>query len=263
MSRLIPRKSGDASTECRDPPLPQDFKIPVLYKDEQILVVDKPYDIRVDGAFPVTVEKLVREGLGIQLDKFRLCNQLDYSTSGLMVIGLSKSGARNCNKLFSERRTSKWYLAVGNGDLQKGHSLGEKISVKAKILEPPDDFRMIIDEDRGLESESILVPVKSGLIFELPDQKILRGTLFIVKLVTGRRHQIRLHMRHAGYAIVGDATYGERPEGLHRMMLHAWKLKLPFTQDNPVQVTASIPREFLGAPDSAENIDQLLIKYLI
>ena len=109
---LAPRKKGDETTETREPPLKSDFKIPILYQDREILVVNKPYDIRVDGDFPVTVEKLVRNGLEISMDKFRLCNQLDYSTSGILVLGMNKRGCRSANKLFQTRSTKKWYIAV-------------------------------------------------------------------------------------------------------------------------------------------------------
>jgi 23S rRNA-/tRNA-specific pseudouridylate synthase len=245
MSVLAPRKCGDENSEQRDPPLAHDYEISVLYRDEKIMVVDKPYDIRVDGAFPVTVEKLVEKS--IEMDKFRLCNQLDYATSGVLVLGLSKSGARECNKLFSGRRTSKWYLAVGVGSLKKEDQIGKEMRVTAKIFEPENDFRMIIDQDKGLEAESILIPVQTGLRFPLPDRGSVEGTLFVVRIITGRRHQIRLHMRFAGYPILGDATYGERPEGLARMMLHAWKLVLPFGKDRVVRVTAPVPEEILHA----------------
>jgi 23S rRNA-/tRNA-specific pseudouridylate synthase len=254
---LVPRKSGDETTECREPPLGENFEITVLYQDAQIVVVDKPYDIRVDGDFPITVEKLVRKK--IAMDKFRLCNQLDYATSGVLVIGMSKSGARNCNKLFSERRTSKWYLAVGNGALLANHVLGEEIRITENIFEPEGDFRMTIDPEKGLEAESVLIPVKSGLVLHHQEKIPIVGTLFLVKLITGRRHQIRLHMRHAGYAVLGDATYGDGDRPLCRMMLHAWKLKLPFDRQGgqEVIVTAPIPVEF-----QCGEAKELLEKYI-
>lgn len=226
---LKPRKSGDESTEMRTPPLPQTYRISVLYDDEEIIIVNKPYDIRIDGDFPITVEKLVRNGLSIPMDKFRLCNQLDYSTSGILVLGKSKSGARNCNKLFSERKTSKYYLAIGSGRLQPEYEFGKVIKITEKIAEIKDDFRMEIDPERGLESETHAYPIKT----------VDNNTLFLVKILTGRRHQIRLHLRHIGHPIVGDATYGTRGTDTNRMMLHAWKLRLPFP-NKTVTVTAPL-----------------------
>ena len=229
---LLPRKSGDESTEIRSPPLSVDYRIPILYEDDDILIVNKPYDIRIDGDFPVTVEKLVRSGLSVTMDKFRLCNQLDYSTSGILVLGKTKSGARNCNRLFSERRTSKYYLAIGSGPLLPGHELGQVIRISEKIAEIENDFRMRIDPDQGLDSETLAYPIKS----------LDNNTLFLVQILTGRRHQIRLHLRHIGYPILGDATYGSRDDSMDRMMLHAWKLRLPFP-NKTVTVTAHLGRE--------------------
>ena len=244
---LKPRKSGDESTEIRDPPLSNSFQIPVLYEDEEILIVNKPYDIRIDGDFPITVEKLVRSGLTVQMDKFRLCNQLDYSTSGILVLGKTKSGARNCNKLFSDRKTSKYYLAVGNGPLRPDHQMGKAFRIAERIAEIENDFRMKIDAERGLESETLAYPIKT----------VVNNTLFLVKILTGRRHQIRLHLRHAGYPIVGDATYSSRDADTRRMMLHAWKLRLPFPRKN-VTVTAPLgDDEGFGVSLSDEDISLL------
>lgn len=226
---LIPRKSGDDSTEVRQPPLPPNYRISILCENDEILVVNKPYDIRIDGDFPITVEKLVRNGLSVPMDKFRLCNQLDYSTSGILVLGKTKSGARNCNKLFSSRKTSKYYLAIGNGKLQPNHEFGKAIKVTEKIAEIENDFRMTIDPQKGLESETLVYPIKT----------VGDNTLFLVQILTGRRHQIRLHLRHAGYPILGDATYGVRDVTTNRMMLHAWKLRLPFP-NRTIIVTAPL-----------------------
>lgn len=243
---LLPRKSGDETTEYRSPPLPLSFRIRVMYQDDEILIVNKPYDIRIDGDFPITVEKLVRSE--VIMDKFRLCNQLDYSTSGLLVLGKSKVGARNCNKLFSERKTSKYYLAIGTGHLTQ--SIGEAIRVTEKIAEIQGDFRMTIDPEKGLESETIAYPIKST------GGKIL----FLVQILTGRRHQIRLHMRHVGYPIFGDATYSDRDDETDRMMLHAWKLRLPY-QKKTITVTAPLGDEE-GFPIKLSEDDIALIHSL-
>jgi 23S rRNA-/tRNA-specific pseudouridylate synthase len=251
---LIPRKLGDVLTETREPPLPDNYRIPVVYQDDEICIVDKPYDIRVDGQFPTTVEKLVADRDDIRMDKFRLCNQLDYSTSGLLVLGLSKLGARNCNKLFSERKSEKWYIAIGAGRLVPSNPLLTPIRITQKILEVPNDFRMMIDNEKGLPAESIAVPIVTGVT-----KSGHEGTLFLVKILTGRRHQIRLHLRHLGHPILGDATYGQRDDNLYRMMLHAWKLILPYPRKPSVEVKSDIPPEFLEAfgSDSDSLLDQL------
>lgn len=256
---LVPRKTGDHSTETREPPLPLDFRIPILYKDDEIMIVDKPYGVRVDGDFPVTVEKLVRLGLGVRMDKFRLCNQLDYSTSGVLVLGLSKPGARNCNKLFTERRSQKWYIAVGHGHIKEPYSVGEPISITERIYDIPGDFRMRIDNHLGLESETVALPIRTGLeVFGQP------GTVFLVRLMTGRRHQIRLHLRHIGFPILGDATYGDRADNMHRMMLHAWKLVLPYKSGKVVEVKTGLLQELVEIlPNDAEKLEEDLVRYLL
>ena len=232
---LVARKAADECSDLRVPPLPPHYIIPIIYRDNEILVVNKPYDVRVDGKFPTTVEKLVRTGLGVEMDKLRLCNQLDAATSGVMVLGLSQAGAGNCGKLFSQRKTEKFYLAVCEGNSE--YPLHVPIRITAKIFEPKDgDYKMYIDEEKGKESVTIAIPLARNLRnVNCPD---IMGTLFLVKLLTGRRHQIRLHLKHTGHAIVGDATYSDRPAGLGRMMLHAWKLVLPYSDAKRISITA-------------------------
>lgn len=233
----------DANVEPYDQILPLDYSIPILYEDAEILIVDKPWDIRVDGDFEVTVEKLVRQGkiaqgstvltgLGRQLNAFRLCNQLDYATSGVLVLGLTSKGTGRCNKLFCERKTQKVYLAVGEGLYPQ---LGESVRVTEKISSVPDSFCMQIDL-HGKECVTDILPVKH---VEMLDGRL--GTLFEVNLLTGRRHQIRLHLKWLGYPIVGDVTYN-KPD-TDRMMLHAWKIVLPF-KNKTVAVEAGVDEFF-------------------
>lgn len=230
---------SDSEPAHGDQVLPEGYRIAVLYEDGEIMIVDKPWDIRVDGRFEVTVEKLVRKGLKIEMDCFRLCNQLDYATSGILVLGLSSKGAGNCNKLFTARKTRKWYLAIGEGDLgDLEWKVGEPKVVREKISEVPDDFRMQISHD-GKECETIVTPVLGNV-----QVGAVEGVLFLVQLITGRRHQIRLHLKHLGFPIVGDATYNQPRSEVARMMLHAWKLILPFPHKT-VSVEAG-PDEFFS-----------------
>ena len=251
-----------------DQDLPEGYSIPILYEDREILIVNKPWDIRIDGDSEVTVEKLVRQknlsqgsvpllGLGREMDAFRLCNQLDYATSGVLVLGLTSKGAGNCNKLFCARKTEKIYLAVGQKsglDVSQGAGVDvgqgaagldwEPQIVKEKISEVPNSFCMQIDPLNGKECETEITPIKP---VEMKDGR--KGILFRVRILTGRRHQIRLHLKHIGYPIMGDATYNdhennqiEREES--RMMLHAWKLLLPYPKGS-VAVEAD-PSEFFS-----------------
>jgi len=105
--------------------------------------------------------------------------------------------------------------------------------VSEKISEIKNDFRMRIDPINGLDAETLVTPIA-----QLEDNRIF----FLVQILTGRRHQIRLHLQHLGYPIVGDATYGGDRESSDRMMLHAWKLILPF-KDGKVEIRAPLVDE--------------------
>jgi 23S rRNA-/tRNA-specific pseudouridylate synthase len=246
---LLPRKAYE--DDVRVPPLPADYSVEILYKDEEIVIVNKPYDIRVDGRFSITLEKLVRKDFP-EMDKFRMCNQLDCGTSGAMVLGRSNIGTRNCNKLFLAKKSQKYYLAMGQGSMSPDMLL-QPVLIRAKLFEPKDDFRVRVDEENGKECSTIAMPLKICANDTV---------LFLIKLLTGRRHQIRLHLKHIGYPIVGDWTYGERPDEIDRMMLHAWKLSLPYSDEKIVSITAPAVDFYAAADISESELEQAFLDSL-
>ncbi|EER19228.1 Ribosomal large subunit pseudouridine synthase D, putative [Perkinsus marinus ATCC 50983] len=189
--------------------------------------IDKPYDLRVDGNdFDCTVEKFVRDipharpgSLKIPMDKFRLANQLDFATSGALVLTLNKTADRETSALFQFRLTKKVYIAVCEG------WVGDDELMKPRIITTG-----ISSEGGGKMSSTIAVPVSTGHL--LCDD--IKCTVYILRLLTGRRHQLRLHLSYIGHPILGDYTYsthlpkGGRGPTLPRMLLHAWRLTLPF-----------------------------------
>ena len=220
-----------------------DVDIPVLHEGDGWTVINKPAGI-------ATTPSSRRPGADIAtlLDKAP-AHRLDYGTSGCLVLVHQKQAARHFEAAFRERRIDKEYLAVVAGAVQ--------------------DDTFTIDAPIGLDPESRL-PHKVHIAtdgshavthFEVLERRD-HNTLVRAKPQTGRRHQIRMHLAHAGHPIVGDLLYGgdERqfirwlqgqpvetaagiPAGRH--LLHASQLVLPQPgEQGPLTLHAPLPDDF-------------------
>ena len=103
---------------------PPDFSPRVVHLGNGLLVVDKPWDLHIDGQFDrFTLEHMVRgeavagRALPLPMEKFWLVNQLDMATSGIIVLGLGRAPTRAASSLFERRQTVKWYVAVVQGEV--------------------------------------------------------------------------------------------------------------------------------------------------
>eukprot|EP01080_Neovahlkampfia_damariscottae_P001275 gene1275-11362_t len=196
----------------------------ILYKTDSLLVVNKPIDVRIDGEFDLTVAKMVEAQLpefqkkeNDKQFRIRFCHRLDFATSGILCMGFTKKATSSIQQCFESRNTIKQYLA-----LVFGHIKEDKFEIDEKIGEDENDergFRMTITKN-GRDSLTKGVVLSRGIY--LKNQKV---TKVLLHPHTGRRHQLRVHMKYIGYPIVGDYTYASDDEST-RMMLHAWKLKL-------------------------------------
>ena len=259
---LAPRKADDEGVKTtRIPPFEEPVHIKTLHRCEDLLIVAKPYDLRIDGrGFGQTLERFVTRE--VPMDKFRLVHQLDFATSGVITLGLTKKGAGKAGVLFSRRHTEKFFVAIGVGHCEK--PLGEAFRVTLPIEAVPDDFRMKIADspDEGKHAETLVVPLFNGHAKatlqrgeQMGEEKIqgAKICMFLLKPISGRRHQLRLHLHAIGHTILGDATYGARPRPTARMYLHAWRLKLPLP-DGAVAAEARLE----GEDDFSAAFDEII-----
>ena len=233
-----------------------------------LLVVDKPADVCIDSAPSVlppaaaagseteprstTLESLAYEALtalepveagspAAAKIKLRPCHQLDLATSGVMVYALDSESAHRVAALFASRRTHKTYVA-----LVHGHPASDSMMCDeplGSMHEPAGkEFREQMGSwaDPGRSAVTTIHVLERGYMrFHTADaaSASAASTLSPVSLVallpqSGRRHQLRLHTRHAGHSIVGDLAYScpsqlAKDQVSPRMMLHAWKLQMP------------------------------------
>lgn len=233
MEILAPRrKEGDFPDGTgRRPPL--NPAQPILYHDAgRYVVVSKPADVRMDGDFTHTVEKLISSAINVdKVSGLRFVQRLDYATSGVLIAALQKRYAYFAGHQFEHRTVDKRYTALLHGTPADLAEWTWRIG-----YEHPDSFRMKafpVDAEEGRASVTKVRVLKRG---------VYHGTkVSLVELIphSGRRHQLRVHAKEAGFPIVGDATYA-LDEGLFgadnnnnntsflppRMMLHAQSLKI-------------------------------------
>ena len=212
-------------------------------RHEEYLFVFKQHDLHMDHPNElVTLDTQLNACFGALRDPqatfgFRPVHQLDFATSGVLCVALSKKAAAAASRLFESRQTSKLYLA-----LIHGHPTWDSYTARGAIGEDATDprgFRMAIEGDSGctkpLSATTELFVVARGTLDGRPVTKLL------MRPKDGRRHQLRLHARAAGHPIVGDVAYCGDTIAV-RMMLHAWRLRLPLPKrPQPLCVTTADP----------------------
>jgi tRNA pseudouridine32 synthase / 23S rRNA pseudouridine746 synthase len=183
--------------------------IKILYQDDDLLLVRKPdLLLSIPGRHPLNKDCLITR-LQVDFPTASIVHRLDLDTSGIMVIPLNKPCHSHISRQFQERRVEKSYYAVVYGEVKE-----ERGEINLPIACDWDNRpRQMICHERG----------KSALTrYEVLKRESDR-TRMLLKPVTGRSHQLRIHMREMGHPILGCDMYAH-PHALamaDRLMLHA------------------------------------------
>jgi 23S rRNA pseudouridine1911/1915/1917 synthase len=196
---------------------PQRIPVTIVYQDNDIIVVDKPAGLTVHPAPGHPSGTLVNALLAICPDlqgiagtlRPGIVHRLDKDTSGLLVVAKNDRAMRALQAQLAERRVHKTYLA-----LVKGVPSPREGQIEAPIGRNPKNRKKMAIVEGGRESTT-----RYKVREELPGYALLE-----VEPITGRTHQIRVHLSAIGHPIVGDAVYGRPSPLLDRQFLHAWKL---------------------------------------
>lgn len=200
------------STKGAEPEV--DFNYQILHEDSHILVIEKPGNLPVHPSgryFFNTLLTQLRVENGNEVDQkkeYYIVHRIDRETSGVLVIGKTSSAAASLVDQFGKRETSKEYLAIVKGVVEK-----ETFVVDAALARDPHaEIRLKMHVvEMGADGEPLYVP-KSEILpaqtaFEVVER--LNGyTILRCKPHTGRQHQIRVHLWHMGHPIAGDKLYG-------------------------------------------------------
>ncbi|MGB0468157.1 MAG: pseudouridine synthase [Pontibacterium sp.] len=181
----------------------------ILYADEQIVIVNKPADLLSVPGRGEDKQDCVWRRVQKQFPTARIVHRLDYATSGLMVLALDADSHRKLSMEFQQRRTEKTYQALLTGFLA---------SDSGEVNEPlrcdwENRPLQIVDYEYGKQAQTR---------WQLINQET-HGSRVRLFPVTGRSHQLRVHMQYLGYPILGDRFYAsaEAQALSPRLLLHA------------------------------------------
>ncbi|HVP05797.1 MAG TPA: RluA family pseudouridine synthase [Dehalococcoidia bacterium] len=196
---------------------PQRIPLTIVYQDNDIIVVDKPPGLTVHPAPGHPSGTLVNALLAMCPDlqgiagtlRPGIVHRLDKDTSGLLVVAKNDRAMRALQAQLAERRVHKTYLAlvVGVPKPREGQ-------IEAPIGRNPRNRKKMAIVEGGREATT-----RYKVREELPGHALLE-----VEPVTGRTHQIRVHLAAIGHPILGDRVYGRPSPLIDRQFLHAWKL---------------------------------------
>jgi len=191
----------------------------VLYADAALLVLDKSAGLlSVPGRGADKQDCLSARAQALYPDAL-ITHRLDQATSGLMLMARGADANRKLSAAFATRSVGKRYIAVVEGILATPDDEWGVINLPIG-LDWPNRPRRIIDAQNGKPS------VTRWRM--LSHDKVKQTTRLELEPLTGRSHQLRVHLQALGHAIVGDTLYGRAPAASHadRMLLHAQSLEL-------------------------------------
>ena len=220
----------------------------VLFEDKRLLVVDKPSGIAVHGGSGIShgVIEMLRHARP-DLKDLSLAHRLDRETSGCLVLAKRRSALRELHELFREGKVEKNYLGLAVGDWQLGEQL---IDEPLFVQNRQGGERHVIVSREGKPAQTrVALSRKHG-----------KYSLLQCSPVTGRTHQIRVHLEHYDHPLLGDERYGEgdankaaKKLGLKRLFLHAQSIAFPDHSGNEAHFTSPLA-------DDLEQFLQKLVK---
>lgn len=232
----------------------QELSDMILLEDEDILVLNKPSGLAVQGGTKSNhrnLDRLIRSlvedrkaGTG---DDVRLTHRLDKETSGLLVFAKNRLAAQKITEYFRHKKTDKTYLA-----LTYRVPMPHQGEITLPLLKTGE--RVIVDYKDGQRAQTS---------YRVLDHAAQKAALVELKPETGRTHQLRVHMESLGTPILGDSRYssfhaeewmqqqnGLSPEQRNKLYLHAWRLAFPHPRTGKnLALYAPIPAHFADLCD--------------
>lgn len=206
------------------------IELKILFENNDLIAVDKP-----EGIASITENDISLESIHSLLEKklsqkIFIVHRLDKEVSGVILFAKNARTHKYLNQQFNNRTIKKSYIALVHGVMKNEDGIIDK---------PIREFgsgRMAVDEEKGKTSVTAYKVLK----------RFDNYTLIELKPTTGRRHQLRVHLYHIGYPIVGDTRYGDKElqSKFPRVMLHAKKIVFESSPGKYITVESEIPESF-------------------
>lgn len=227
-------REGDEITTDFDPKeldLIADIDLPVIFENDDVLVINKPAGIisHSRGRYwnEPSVASFVRQTTRQEGERSGIVHRLDRATSGVMVCAKNQTALSWLQKQFSQRNVKKKYIAVIKGHLDPAEAI-----IDVPIERNPKAPATFRAGANGKPAKTHYKTLRKGPSFaqiELSPE-------------TGRTHQLRVHLAHIGHPIVGDQLYGGEPAD--RLYLHASALEITLPNSDRKTFHAPLPKEF-------------------
>ena len=227
-------------TSTREPRLARPLDLPIVFEDSALIVIDKPAGLAVHGGSGVSFGVIESLRAARPQAKFlELAHRIDRDTSGLLLVAKKRSALVELHRMLREGEVEKVYTAVVAGEYR---GPGEIRASLHKYVTAAGERRVAVREDGLAAATRVSI-----------SRKTREFSILELRLLTGRTHQIRVHLAHVGHPILGDDKYGgEAKKRAPRLLLHARRLAFrhPLTGE-PVEFRSPLPADMVSFMEGA------------
>ena len=225
------------------------MQLKVIYKDSDVLVINKPAGITV---FP---ENEIREKTLIDYllkrfpnlknvgnkPRYGIIHRLDKDTSGILLIAKNKKALEFFQEQFKKRKVLKRYLALVVGNIKENQ--GKIETLIGRSLKNRKKQRVYLPFEPLAKGRKLRKAITEYRVL----QRFKNFTLIEAIPKTGRKHQIRVHFSHLGHPVAGDRIYGfknqPRPKNSNRLFLHSHYLKIKSPKGEEIEIESALPKD--------------------